>query len=124
MLSVNQRKRSWSFPKGHLDEGETPLSCAKREIYEETGLSNLELIQDLGKYKRFKIGNDGKDDRSETKVIQLFFFITKEIELSPKDNHNPEAKWFSKDEALQFLTHEKDREFLVRVIQEYKIEIE
>jgi 8-oxo-dGTP pyrophosphatase MutT (NUDIX family) len=31
----------WSFPKGHSNEGETPMECTKREIYEETGLSVL-----------------------------------------------------------------------------------
>ena len=31
----------WSFPKGHSNEGETPMECTKREIYEETGLSTL-----------------------------------------------------------------------------------
>lgn len=28
----------WDFPKGHLEEGETPLQAAKREIEEETGI--------------------------------------------------------------------------------------
>lgn len=29
----------WSFPKGHREKDETPHDCAKREIYEETGLT-------------------------------------------------------------------------------------
>ena len=29
----------WSFPKGHIEAGESPLQCAKRELYEETGVS-------------------------------------------------------------------------------------
>jgi 8-oxo-dGTP pyrophosphatase MutT (NUDIX family) len=31
----------WSFPKGHSNEGETPMECTKREIWEETGIENL-----------------------------------------------------------------------------------
>lgn len=31
----------WSFPKGHSNEGETPLECALREVSEETGLDIL-----------------------------------------------------------------------------------
>jgi 8-oxo-dGTP pyrophosphatase MutT (NUDIX family) len=27
----------WSFPKGHLERGETPKDAAVREVYEETG---------------------------------------------------------------------------------------
>ena len=30
--------QKWSFPKGHLQEGETPFQCARRESYEETGV--------------------------------------------------------------------------------------
>lgn len=28
----------WSFPGGHLDQGEDIFPCAERETYEETGL--------------------------------------------------------------------------------------
>ena len=33
----------WSFPKGHINEGELPLACSLREIAEETGLTELPL---------------------------------------------------------------------------------
>lgn len=29
----------WDLPKGHVDEGETDLECALREMEEETGIS-------------------------------------------------------------------------------------
>lgn len=29
---------TWSFPGGHLEFGESPTECAKRELFEETGL--------------------------------------------------------------------------------------
>jgi len=29
---------TWNFPGGHLDFGETPEQCAKRESYEEAGI--------------------------------------------------------------------------------------
>jgi ADP-ribose pyrophosphatase YjhB (NUDIX family) len=30
-------KKVWTFPKGHLEKGETPLEAALREVEEETG---------------------------------------------------------------------------------------
>ena len=38
ILIVNQNHDSWSLPKGHIDDGETKLEAAIREIYEETGI--------------------------------------------------------------------------------------
>ena len=45
---VNQNHDSWSLPKGHIDEGETPIDAAIREIYEETGIINPKLVKKLG----------------------------------------------------------------------------
>ncbi|MEO8721563.1 MAG: NUDIX domain-containing protein [Ginsengibacter sp.] len=42
------RRGKWDLPKGKLDEGETIEQCAKREVEEETGLKNVEIVQDLG----------------------------------------------------------------------------
>jgi putative (di)nucleoside polyphosphate hydrolase len=35
---------SWQMPQGGIDEGEAPLACAKRELYEETNIKSIELL--------------------------------------------------------------------------------
>ena len=42
VLVVNQHGTSWSLPKGHIEDGEDALAAARREIYEESGVSDLE----------------------------------------------------------------------------------
>lgn len=44
-------KNGWDISKGHIEDGETPLECACRELKEETGIdaSRLTNIRDLGK---------------------------------------------------------------------------
>ena len=111
VLVVNQNNDSWSLPKGHIDEGETALIAAKREIEEESGLTHLELKKELGNYERHKIHLDGGDDTSELKTIHMFLFTTKEKNLNPKDKQNPEARWVDKEKVAELLTHNKDKEF-------------
>ena len=115
VLVVSQRGTSWSLPKGHIDPGEEALGAARREIYEESGIRDLELIRELGTYERHKIGVNGGDDRSELKEITMFLFRTKEKSLRPVDPDNPEARWVEKGRVALLLTHEKDKEFFRRV---------
>jgi NADH pyrophosphatase NudC (nudix superfamily) len=37
-LVQGKKTCKWSFPKGHLNRGETPFQCASRETREETGI--------------------------------------------------------------------------------------
>jgi len=115
VLVVSQHGTSWSLPKGHIDPGEDALVAAKREIYEESGIRDLEFIRELGSYERHKIGVDGGDDPSELKVITMFLFRTSQKSLRPVDPENPEAKWVERAEVARLLTHEKDKEFFRRV---------
>ena len=115
VLVVSQHGTSWSLPKGHIDPGEDALGAAKREIYEESGIRDLELIRELGSYERYKIGLNGGEERSERKVITMFLFRTSEKVLRPVDPDNPEARWVEKSKVAVLLTHEKDKEFFRRV---------
>lgn len=43
--------RNWDIPKGMQDEGETTLEAARRELFEEAGLSfDEDRFQDLGSF--------------------------------------------------------------------------
>jgi ADP-ribose pyrophosphatase YjhB (NUDIX family) len=111
VLVVSQHGTSWSLPKGHIDPCEDPLTAAKREIYEESGIRDVQFVRELGTYERHKIGVDGGDDPSELKVITMFLFRTTETALRPVDEENPEARWVEKTKVAGLLTHEKDKEF-------------
>ena len=108
---VNQNHESWSLPKGHIDKGELILDAARREIYEETGIENLQYIKELGSYSRYKIGLDGKDDLSELKIIYIYLFISNQVNLVPKDPHNPFAIWAKIEKVKEYLTHKEDVKF-------------
>jgi 8-oxo-dGTP pyrophosphatase MutT (NUDIX family) len=116
VLVVNQRGRSWSLPKGHIEEGEDTLEAARREIYEESGLKDLRLLRPLGSYVRPKIGFHGGEDGSEIKHLTFFLFESDSDELRPIDPDNPEARWVERTAVAELLTHPKDREFFLQVL--------
>lgn len=118
VLVVNQNGNSWSLPKGHIDPGETAREAAIRETEEESGITGLEFIKDLGSYERFRIGVDGNEETSELKHITMFLYRAKEVEPHPTDPHNPEARWVSPGEVEALLTHPKDKEFFCDIFPE------
>ncbi|MDY3979785.1 MAG: NUDIX domain-containing protein [Tidjanibacter sp.] len=42
-----RRKGWWDLPKGHIEQGETPREAAAREIEEETGLHEVDIVEPL-----------------------------------------------------------------------------
>ena len=118
ILVVSHKGTSWSLPKGHIESGEESMEAARREVYEETGIKNLEFIKDLGSYQRYKIDPVNGEDKSERKTITMYFFRTAENNLSPIDSENPEARWVQKELVAELLTHPKDKEFFLSVINE------
>ena len=117
VVVVNQNHDSWSLPKGHVDDGETLLDAAIREIYEETGIQNPKFIKPIGSFGRYRIGLDGNDDLSHYKIIHIFLFESNQIKLIPIDKNNPEAKWLTYKEAEKILTHPNDKKFFKEAIK-------
>ena len=114
---ANHNSRTWSFPKGNIEDGEDILTATKREIYEETGLpmEKLPIEKLLGEYERL------------TFIPPHNFFIHKEMSLflihadgilQSIDPHNPEARWVKKEQVVDLLTHPKDKEFFLQVFDQ------
>jgi 8-oxo-dGTP diphosphatase len=116
---VWQNGNSWSFPKGGIDAGEDVFAAALREIEEETGLHQADLVLkgNLGSYMRRSIARNGigEDESVPESSRTLYLFYTNETVMHPQDKEVSEARFVPIDQALELLTHPKDREFLASV---------
>ena len=116
IVVVNQNNDSWSLPKGHLDPGEDEEQAAVREVYEESGLQDITIIEKLGEYERPRTGKGGVGlDETQFKHITLFLAITNQKDLQPIDPDNPEARWLPISEVADLLTNQKDKEFFISI---------
>lgn len=116
-LVRNRKETKWFFPKGHVDEGETDEEAARREIEEETGLSNLETIDDLGTYLRPKILPDNSYDESVTKEIHMFLFAATPHATLSASHEIAEAAWVSLPRIAGELEDTKDQAWFATVFK-------
>ena len=114
IVIVEQKGNSWSFPKGGIDPGETPLDAARREVLEETGIAQLKYKADLGSYSRLGIGKDGiGEDTSRPPNKRIFFLFHTTQQIATYDgDETTDARFVTIGEALSLLTHQRDRLFL------------
>lgn len=84
VLVQGRHTGKWSFPKGHSDEGESPMECTKREIWEETG---IEQLPDPVEYLKIGYGN------------YYVFVLPSKYNLFPHDtNEIMKTAWVSMEE--------------------------
>lgn len=109
---------SWLFPKGHIEEGESDEEAARREIAEESGLSSLELIDDLGTYIRPSINRDGTHG-THLKSIHMYLFAAHTDTLVPT-HEMEEARWFPYREVAEHIGSPEDRAWFASVFDRVK----
>lgn len=82
ILFVRKRNAKWNLPGGRVEQGETPLQAALREMAEETGLA-IDQISYVCEYE---------DD----KVIHFLFEARRTFNQKPRAcNEIDDCRWFS-----------------------------
>lgn len=105
---VEQRSGQYSFPKGHVEAGETEEQTALREIWEETGLHPeiLPGFRDGETYELRKKPGVSKD---------VVYFIAEYADqpFAPSDTDAVSVGLFTFEEALEKLPTDSRRNVLI-----------
>jgi 8-oxo-dGTP diphosphatase len=106
VVVVRQRSRTWSLPKGHLEDGEGWEDAARREVEEETGMrGRLGRELDPARYRTPK----GRD-----KTVRYWVMDYEEGEFAPNDEVD-ELRWLAPGDALALLSYPADRRIVEQV---------
>lgn len=103
ILLIQDAKDRWTIPKGHIEEGETASQTAKREIGEEAGLTDVDMLGWLGKihfrYRRI--------DKLVLMTTQIYLVRAKgNTDAIKKEEWMNGIKWFPFNEALDLIEYE------------------
>lgn len=103
ILLIQDAKDRWTIPKGHIEEGETAQETARREIGEEAGLHQVDILCWLGKiHFRYR-----RVDKLVLMTTQIYLVRAKgDTNDIQKEDWMNGIKWFSFHEALDVIEYE------------------
>jgi putative (di)nucleoside polyphosphate hydrolase len=118
-------KNSWQFPQGGIDKGETPKEALLRELQEEIGCNNVEVIAEYPFWIKYDFPNttNGKKIYPFDGQTQKYFLVKlkKGAKINLDSYHEPEFEDYKYVEYKQLLkkaTYFK-RKIYKRVIEHF-----
>lgn len=116
---IPEREGHWQPISGGIEEGEKPIDTIKREVYEETGIKELERVIDLEYNFIFSTMWHGK--LTQMREICYATEIKKALLIRLSDEHE-EYKWCTKDKAKMYLKWEHNLIAFNKLINLLKLE--
>ena len=107
-LLLHYEAGHWDFPKGAIEPGETEIDTVKREVWEETGIRNIEMVPGFRKIIRYFYRKSRHLVR-KTVIFYLARAPTKDVTLSYE---HVGYIWLDYENAMRKLTFKTARDTL------------
>lgn len=101
--------RFWDYPKGHVEKDEDDAAAALRELAEETGIADAELLPGFAK----EIAYFFRDKKKGLIRKEVVFFAARTSRQRIKLSHEHSGSaWLPFDEAIERLTYANAKQVL------------
>jgi 8-oxo-dGTP pyrophosphatase MutT (NUDIX family) len=110
---VRHRGGHWTLPKGHPEGTESALECAKRELFEETGLSLVKLLSEEPLIETYQFSSRG---RPVHKTVHYFIAEVSGIIRIQRDELQ-DGRWVDLDKAHEVVSYAQMKLLLNSVIE-------
>lgn len=104
---------SWEEVTGRMNQFESPENAVRREVLEETGISDIEIIKPIAVRHYFR-----GEETAENEVILIVYWcktFTEDVKLS---NEASEYKWLTIEDAIKLVDYPAVKEELKIFIKE------
>lgn len=98
VLHQTSGEDNWSFPKGHAEPDEDPMKTALRELKEETGITDIALLDVPMIHERYDIAHG---DFIYKKDIGFYVGFVNTENVVIQEGEIMSYKWATYDEALE-----------------------
>jgi len=114
-------KGSWCFPQGGINENETHREAVKRELNEELGTNNFDIIgksivEHVYLFPEEIAQKKGFDGQYQT--IWFVKLLEEESKIKFPEEEISEAKWFEQDEIIENMAFPEQKETFKKVVEE------
>ena len=116
-LLLHYHSGHWDYPKGHVEDAETDEQTLRREVEEETGITDIEIIPGFKKEIRYfyRAKGDEKEKRKESKrglniMKKVIFYLAETKTKDVKTTEHVGFEWLNRESALKRITYKKSRE--------------
>ncbi len=111
VLMIRQSARSnFSFPKGHVEDGESETETAEREVFEETSV-RINISEDFRRCVHYSPRPGAK------KEVVYFVALTDTFNVRAQEGEITEAKWIEVEDAPSLLAHLNDKRVLSMALE-------